>query len=399
MTMREFVDFAGVEQLLTEDEKMVRQTINEFIKDRVKSNIADYYENGVFPLEYVKEMGELGLFGATLKEYGGAGISNVAYGLMMQELERGDSGFRSFASVQSALVIYPVYTFGSKAQKEKYLPDLIKGKKIGCFGLTEADYGSNPAGMRTYAVKKDNGWILNGSKMWITNGSIADVAVVWARVGNEINGFLVEKGTEGFSASDIKHKASLRASITSELVFEDVHVPENNRLPNGVGLKCPLKCLTQARYGIGWGAVGAAMDCYLTALEYAKTRVQFDSPIAAFQLVQQKLVDMLTEITKAQLLALQIGRLKDGGDADHVHISMLKRNNVHMALDIAREARDILGASGISLEYPVIRHMCNLESVKTYEGTHDIHTLILGEHITGISAFQRSEKWEDPNQI
>ncbi|MCP5050772.1 MAG: acyl-CoA dehydrogenase [bacterium] len=387
--LRHFVDFAGIEQLLSDEEKMVCETINNFVVDRVKPHIEDWYEKGVFPMEYVKEMGELGLFGATLSDYGGAGISNVAYGLMMQELERGDSGFRSFASVQSALVIYPIYSFGTDEQKERFLPDLVAGRKIGCFGLTEADFGSNPGGMLTHAVKKGDRWILNGSKMWITNGTIADVAVVWAKVDGEVQGFLVEKGMKGYSASDVKNKASLRASITSELAFQDVEVPEENRLSRETGLKCPLKCLTQARYGIGWGAVGAAMDCYLTAVEYAKTRIQFGSPIAAFQLVQRKLAEMLTEITKAQLLGLQIGRLKDNGAYNHVHISMLKRNNVHMALEIAREARDILGANGISLEYSPIRHMCNLESVKTYEGTHDIHTLVLGEHITGIPAYRR----------
>jgi glutaryl-CoA dehydrogenase len=386
--MNNFVDFVNIEQLLTEEEKMVCQTINEFVMDRVKPIIADYYEKGEFPFQLISEMGNLGLFGATLHEYGGAGISNTAYGLMMQELERGDSGIRSFASVQSALVIYPIYTFGSEEQKQRYLPGLIKGEKIGCFGLTEADFGSNPGGMKTNAVKKDGRWILNGSKMWITNGTIADVAVVWAKTPEGFQGFLVEKGMKGFSAPEIKHKASLRASVTSELVFEDVELPESQRMPNSLGLKCPLKCLTQARYGIGWGAIGAAMDCYLTALEYAKNRIQFDVPIASFQLVQHKLAEMLTEITKAQLLALQIGRLKEKGEATHVHISMLKRNNVNAALHIAREARDILGANGISLEYPVIRHMCNLESVKTYEGTHDIHTLVIGAYITGIEAFR-----------
>jgi glutaryl-CoA dehydrogenase len=387
-----FVDFTNIVQSLTEEERMIYQTINDFVSEQVKPLIADYYEKGEFPLDFVKKMGELGLFGATLNEYGGVGISNVAYGLMMQELERGDSGFRSFASVQSALVIYPIYTFGTAEQKEKFLPDLIKGDKIGCFGLTEADFGSNPGGMATHAVKKGDHWILNGSKMWITNGTIADVAVVWARTDDGVQGFLVEKGWQGYTTADIKHKASLRASITSELAFDDVEVPESHRLSKEIGLKCPLKCLTQARYGIGWGAIGAAMDCYLTALDYTKTRVQFDAPIAAFQIVQQKLANMLTEITKAQLLALQIGRLKDQGKISHVHISMLKRNNVHMALEIAREARDMLGANGISLEYPVIRHMCNLESVKTYEGTHDIHTLVLGEHITGIPAYNRALK-------
>lgn len=384
----EFVDFAGLETQLTDDEKMVCQTVHEFVSEKVKPVIADCYENGEFPMHFVKEMGQLGLFGSTLHEYGGAGISNVAYGLVMQELERGDSGFRSFASVQSALVIYPIYTFGSEEQKKRYLPDLIGGNTIGCFGLTEADFGSNPGGMLTHAEKKGDRWILNGSKMWITNGTVADVAVVWAKTDDGVQGFLVEKGTKGFTASDIKQKASLRASVTSELAFDDVELPDSQRMPNGAGLKLPLKCLTQARYGIGWGALGAAMDCYLTALDYSKSRIQFDVPIASFQLVQQKLAEMLTEITKAQLLALQTGRLKDKGEADHVHISMLKRNNVKIALDIAREARDMLGANGISLEYPVIRHMCNLESVKTYEGTQDIHTLILGHHITGIDAFR-----------
>jgi len=387
--MKGWVDFAHLEELLTEEEKMVAETVYDFVADRVKPVIADYYEQGEFPLHLVKEMAGLGLFGATLKEYGGAGISHTAYGLMMQELERGDSGFRSFASVQSGLVIYPIYTFGSEAQKEKYLPKLIKGELIGCFGLTEADFGSDPAGMRTTAVKQSDHWLIDGSKMWITNGSIADVAVVWARSADGIRGFLLEKGMPGFSAKDIKHKASLRASVTSELIFEEVKVPEENRLPGAEGLKSPLQCLTQARYGIGWGVLGAAMDCYLTALDYAKTRIQFGGPIAAFQLVQQKLADMVSEITKGQLLALHIGRLKDRGKAAYQHISMLKQNNVDMALTIARQARDILGANGISLEYPAIRHLCNLESVRTYEGTHDIHTLIIGQHITGLPAFRQ----------
>lgn len=386
--MSDFVDFVSIEHLLTEEEQMICQTTNEFVRERIKPEIGEYFEKGEFPNAWIKEMGNLGFFGATLEEYGGAGITNTAYGLMMQELERGDSGVRSFASVQSALVIYPVYTFGSEEQKQKYLPDLIRGEKIGCFGLTEADFGSNPGGMLTNAVKKGGGWIINGSKMWITNGSIADVAVVWAQTDEGVQGFLVEKGTPGFSAPEIKHKASLRASITSELVFEDVEVPDSQRMPNSLGLKCPLKCLTQARYGIGWGALGAAMDCYLTALEYAKTRIQFDVPIASFQLIQHKFAEMLTEITKGQLLALQIGRLKDKDQATYTQISMLKRNNVNIALQIARDARDIMGANGISLEYPVIRHMCNLESVKTYEGTHDIHGLILGHHITGIPAYR-----------
>ncbi|NOZ13744.1 MAG: acyl-CoA dehydrogenase [Acidobacteria bacterium] len=386
--MLEFVDFAGVEGLLRPEERMVYDTVHAFVKDRVKPNIAADFEAGVFPLHLVSEMGELGFLGPTLKEYGGAGLSDVAYGLINQELERGDSGLRSFASVQSSLVIYPIYAFGSGEQKARFLPKLIRGEIVGCFGLTEPDFGSNPGGMRTRAVKSGDKWLLNGSKMWITNGSIADVAVVWAATNDGIRGFLVEKGMKGFSAPEIRHKMSLRASVTSELIFEDVEVPDENCLPGALGLKFPLMCLTQARYGIGWGALGAAMDCYETAVSYAKSRIQFNVPIARFQLVQAKLAKMLTEITKAQLLALQVGRLKDEGHAKHYQISMLKMNNVGVALDIAREARDILGANGISLEYPVFRHMCNLESVKTYEGTEDIHRLVLGQYITGIPAFE-----------
>ncbi|NOY23978.1 MAG: acyl-CoA dehydrogenase [Acidobacteria bacterium] len=386
--MIEFVDFARVEYLLQPEEKMVYETVHGFVQDRVKPDVAIHFEAGTFPIHLVREMGELGFLGPTLQEYGGAGLSSVAYGLINQELERGDSGLRSFASVQSSLVIYPIHAFGSDEQKRRFLPKLIQGKSIGCFGLTEPDFGSNPGGMRTRAVKAGKHWILNGTKMWITNGSIADVAVVWAVTEDGVRGFLVEKGMKGFSAPEIKHKMSLRASVTSELIFEDVEVPDENCLPGALGLKYPLMCLTQARYGIGWGALGAAMDCYDTAVEYAKSRIQFDVPIARFQLVQVKLAKMLTEMTKGQLLALQIGRLKDENQAKHYQISMLKMNNVSVALDIAREARDILGANGISLEYPVFRHMCNLESVKTYEGTQDIHALILGNHITGISAFE-----------
>lgn len=385
--MRNFPDFLNIEDLLTEEEKLVYDTVHQFVNKEVKPIIADYFERGDFPVHLIKKLGELGFLGSTLSEYGGAGLSNVAYGLINQELERGDSGLRSFVSVQSSLVIYPIYAFGSEEQKEKYLPGLISGDIVGCFGLTEPDFGSNPGGMKTNAVKKGDKWILNGSKMWITNASIADIAVVWAKTEEGIQGFIVEKGMPGFSAPEIKHKLSLRASVTGELIFEDVEVPEENRLPKAKGLKYPLMCLTQARYGIGWGALGAAIDCYLTAVDYAKTRIQFDVPIARFQLVQKKLADMLTEITKAQLLALQIGRLKDNGNYTHYMISMLKMNNVRIALDIARTARDILGANGISLEYPVIRHMVNLESVKTYEGTEDIHTLILGQYITGYQAF------------
>ena len=385
--MRNYPDFLKIEEMLTDEEKLVYDTVHQFVNKEVKPIIADYFERGEFPIHLVKQLGELGFLGSTLSEYGGAGLSNVAYGLINQELERGDSGLRSFVSVQSSLVIYPIYAFGSEEQKEKYLPGLINGDLIGCFGLTEPDFGSNPGGMKTSAVKKGDKWILNGSKMWITNASIADIAVVWAKTEDGIQGFIVERGMKGFSAPEIKHKLSLRASITGELIFEDVKVPEENRLPKARGLKYPLMCLTQARYGIGWGAIGAAIDCYLTAVDYAKTRIQFDVPIARFQLVQKKLADMLTEITKAQLLALQVGRLKDSGDYNHYMVSMLKMNNVRIALDIARTARDILGANGISLEYPVIRHMANLESVKTYEGTEDIHTLILGQYITGYQAF------------
>jgi glutaryl-CoA dehydrogenase len=314
-------------------------------------------------------------------------MNNVAYGLVMQELERGDSGIRSFASVQSALVMYPIFTYGSDQQREHWLPLLARGEAIGCFGLTEPDFGSNPGGMVTRAEEAADGYVLNGAKMWITNGSIADVAVIWAKLNGTVNGFLVEKGTDGFSAPEMKGKHSLRASVTSELVFDDVHIPKANRLPGGTGLKLPLSCLSQARYGIAWGAIGAAMACYDAALEYAKSRIQFAKPIAAFQLTQEKLVHMVTEITKAQLLCLQLGRLKDAGKARFQQISMAKRNNVYHALAIAREARSILGANGILDEYPVMRHAANLESVISYEGTHEMHTLIVGEDITGISAF------------
>jgi len=385
--MINFNDFALIEPELTEEEILVYHTVNSFVKDNIKPNIAKWYEESVFPVEFAKKMGDLGLLGSSVPEYGGAGMSSVAYGLIAHELERGDSGFRSFASVQSSLVIFPIYAFGSDKQKEKYLPGLIAGEKIGCFGLTEPDFGSNPGGMKTNAVKKGSKWILNGAKMWITNGSIADIAVVWAKTEDGIRGFIVEKEMEGFSAPLMKHKMSLRASVTSELVFDNVEIPNENVLPKAIGLKYPLYCLSEARFGIGWGALGAAMDCYLEAVNYAKNRIQFDKPIASFQLVQQKLADMLTELTKGQLLALKIGRLKESKNWKPYHISMLKRNNVKIALEIARTAREILGANGISLEYPIIRHMCNLESVNTYEGTYDIHTLILGQHITGIQAF------------
>ncbi|HEY1265599.1 MAG TPA: acyl-CoA dehydrogenase family protein, partial [Terriglobales bacterium] len=346
---------------------------------------------GRFPRELVKPMAELGFFGASLQGYGCAGMSNVEYGLVMQEMERGDSGVRSFVSVQSALVMYPIYAFGSEEQKQTWLPALQSGEKLGCFGLTEPDFGSNPGGMRTRARKSGKEYVLNGEKMWITTGTIADVAVVWAKVedeGDKIRGFLVEKDRKGFSADDIHGKWSLRASVTSGLSLQDVRVPESNLLPGTGGLKSPLMCLNQARYGIAWGGVGAAMACYDCALQYSLLRKQFrDQPIASHQLIQEKLAWMITEITKGQLLVLQVGRLKDQGKAEHYHISMAKRNNIWMALECARLSRDILGANGVADDYPIMRHMMNLESVKTYEGTQDIHTLIIGSHITGIDAF------------
>lgn len=382
------VDFVDVDSLLSEEEKLVRQTIREFVNEQVIPIIADCYEDGRFPAHLILPLGELGVYGANLpEEYGCAGMNNVAYGLVMQELERGDSGVRSHASVQGALVMYPIFTYGSEEQKRKWLPLMAKGEKLGCFGLTEAGYGSNPGGMVTTAERVRDGWLLNGSKAWITNGTVADVAVVWAKVDGEIRGFLVEKGTPGYTSSDIHHKLSLRASVTSELFFQDCLIPEENIFPKAQGLKCPLSCLTQARYGIAWGAVGAAMACYHAAVEYSKERVMFDKPIASFQITQQKLAWMLTEITKAQLLVLQLGRLKDRGEHSFAQVSMAKMNNVEKALEIARLARGILGANGITGEYHVMRHACNLESVYTYEGTHEMHTLILGQHITGIPAF------------
>lgn len=382
------VDYYNMDDLLSEDEILVRNTVREFVDENVIPIIEKHYRAGTFPLDLVPKMAELGLFGSTLpSKYGGAEMNNVAYGLVMQELERGDSGVRSFASVQSGLVMYPIFTFGSDEQKDHWLPKLASGKAIGCFGLTEPDYGSNPGGMKTTAKRVKDGFVLNGAKMWITNGTLADVAVVWAKLDGEIKGFLVEKGTKGFEAPEMTGKHSLRASVTSELVFQDCLIPETNILPKSGGLKSPLMCLSQARYGIAWGAIGSAMACYDTALNYAKSRIQFDKPIASFQLTQDKLVHMLTEITKAQLLCLQLGRLKDKGKARFTQISMAKRNNVYHALEIARSAREILGANGILDEYPVMRHSANLESVKTYEGTHEMHTLILGEDITGIGAF------------
>ncbi|RJP61853.1 MAG: acyl-CoA dehydrogenase [Ignavibacteriales bacterium] len=382
-------DYFNIESLLNEEEILVRDTVREFVSEQIIPVIEEYNRNGEFPIHLVGKMAELNLFGGTLPaKYGCAEMNNVAYGLVMQELERGDSGIRSFVSVQSALVMYPIFQFGSDEQKDYWLPFLAKGERIGCFGLTEPDYGSNPGGMITKAEKINGGYILNGAKMWITNGTIADVAVVWAKLDGIVNGFLVEKGSKGFTAPEMKGKHSLRASVTSELIFEDVFVPEKNRLPNTSGLKSALMCLNQARYGIAWGVVGAMMACYDSALNYAKSRIQFSKPIAAYQITQEKLVHILTEITKAQLLNLQLGRLKDAGKLMHTQVSMAKRNNCEKALEAARIAREILGANGILDEYPVMRHSANLESVKTYEGTHEMHTLIIGEDITGYSAFE-----------
>ena len=385
------VDFINFDALLNEDERLVRDNTRKFIEENLVPIIEECNREGRFPRELIKPFGELGFFGASLKGYGCAGMSNVEYGLVMQELERGDSGVRSFVSVQSALVMYPIYAFGSDEQKNKWLPLLAKGEKIGCFGLTEPGFGSNPGGMKTRAIRKGDEYILNGEKMWITSGTIADVAVIWAKSeehDNKIRGFIVESNRPGFSAQDVHGKWSLRASVTSGLSLQDVHIPVSSLLPKSGGLRSPLMCLNQARYGIAWGAVGAAMSCYDTALQYSLLRKQFrDQPIASHQLVQEKLAWMITEISKAQLLALQVGRLKDQDKAEPQHISMAKRNNVWMALECARMARDILGANGITDDYPIMRHMMNLESVKTYEGTHDIHALIIGSSVTGIDAF------------
>jgi glutaryl-CoA dehydrogenase len=383
------VDFLDFDSLLSDDEKLARQTARQFVDDVILPIIEQCNREGKFPMQLVPQMAELGFFGANLEGYGCAGMSNVEYGLVMQEIERGDSAIRSFVSVQSALVMYPIYTFGSDAQKEKWLARMQQGKAIGCFGLTEPQFGSNPGGMLTRAVKQGSGYVLNGEKMWITNGSIADVAVVWAKCEDDkVRGFLIEKATPGFSTKDIHGKYSLRASVTSSLAFSDCKIPAENLLPGVEGLKGPLSCLNQARYGIGWGAIGAAMACYQSALDYAKQRKQFENrPIASHQLVQEKLVWMITEITKAQFLMLQVGRLKDSNRVHPSHISMAKKNNVWMARETARMAREILGANGVVDDYPVMRHMANLESVYTYEGTDDIHKLIIGERITGISAY------------
>ena len=388
------VDFYDTESLFTEDERAVRDTVRRWVDDEVIPVIGDHYLQGKFPLHLVPKMAALGLFGANLPEtYGCAGLNHVAYGLIMQELERGDSGVRSFASVQGALVMYPIYAFGSEPQKQHWLPRLASGEAIGCFGLTEPDFGSNPGGMITTARETADGWVLNGAKMWITNGSTAQVAIIWAKTGapddgKSIRGFIVPTDTKGFSAKDQKGKLSLRASDTSELVLQDVKVPKDALLPQSGGVRSPLMCLTQARYGIAWGAVGSAMACFDEAVSYARNRVMFDRPIGGFQIQQARLADMLTEITKAQLLCVQLGRLKDRGAATPEQVSLAKRNNVDMATEVAREARRLLGANGILAEYQAMRHLANLESVYTYEGTHDIHTLVLGQAITGLDAFR-----------
>ena len=382
------VDYYGIEGLLSEEERMIRDAVRDWVEAEFLPLVGEHHRAGTFPVALIPKLGELGVFGATLKGYGCAGLNNVSYGLIMQELERGDSGLRSAASVQSGLVMYPIYTYGSDAQKDRWLPALQSGASVGCFGLTEPDHGSDPGGMKTRATRKGDRYVLNGTKLWITNGSIADVAVVWAKEDDgEIYGYLVEKGTPGFSTLDIHGKFSMRASITSELSFQDCAIPLDNKFPKVKGLRGPLGCLNQARYGIAWGAVGAAMACYDWSLQYAQERIQFNKPIGSFQLVQQKLVHMITEITKAQLLVLQLGRLKDAGTMRPQQVSMAKMNNVQSALDIARLGRDILGAAGIVDEHPVIRHMLNLETVNTYEGTHDIHCLIIGRDITGLDAF------------
>ncbi len=380
-------DFYDIDSLLTEEELIVRDSIRKWTREEFAPIVEHHYREGTFPLQKALELAPLGAFGANIEGYGCAGLSNIAYGLIMQELEYVDSGLRSFVSVQGALVMYPIHAYGSEEQKNYWLPKLAAGEKIGCFGLTEPDFGSNPGGMLTRAEDKGDHYILNGAKMWITNGTMADVAVVWAKLDGEIRGFLVEKDTPGFSAPLQHRKWSLRCSVTSELILKDVKIPKSNLLPKAKGLPAALGCLTQARYGIAWGAMGAAMSCFETAREYALSRIQFDKPIASFQLVQNKLAIMLTEIVKGQLVVWRAGRLKDEGKLDFAQVSLAKRNNVAAALDIAREARDVLGANGITDEYSVGRHMMNLETVKTYEGTHDIHALILGQRITGIPAY------------
>ena len=388
MSKYEGVDFYNIEQHLTEEEIMVRDLVREWVDEKVLPIIEDYYTKGTFPMELISEIGAMGLFGCNLKGYECAGMSNVAYGLICQELERGDSAIRSCVSVQGSLSMYPIHAFGSEEQKQKYLPGMAKGELIGCFGLTEPDHGSDPSSMETKAVEDGDSYVLNGAKMWITNGTVADLAIVWAKLDGKIRGFFVEKSDSGFTAPEMKGKHSLRASITSELVFQDCRIPKDRILPDVQGLKGPLSCLTQARFGIVWGSLGAAMGCYHSSVDYSKSRIMFDKPIASFQLVQNKLAWMLREITKGQLLAYHLGRAKDEGKAKPEMVSLGKMNNVDIALQIARTSRDIHGANGILNEYPIMRHMANLESVYTYEGTHDIHNLILGRWITGIQAFE-----------
>lgn len=387
----EGLDVLGIDSLLSDEERLAQSSVRKFVESEIAPIIAQCFEEGRFPRDLIPHLAELGVLGANLpEEYGCAGMNNVAYGLVMQELEAGDSGIRSFASVQGALCMYPIFQFGSEEQKQKWLPQMAAGKVIGCFGLTEPNFGSNPAGMLTRARKTPDGWVLNGSKAWITNGSMANIAIVWAKNSDDdqILGFIVERGTRGFTTRETHHKLSLRASDTSELFFEDCLIPLDSILPKSGGLKSPLMCLTQARYGIAWGAVGAAMSCVDTAIKYSKERIQFGRPLAGFQLTQKKLAEMATEISKAQLLCLHLGRMKDAGKLKPVHVSMGKMNNVAMALQCARTSRSILGANGITGEYPIMRHMCNLESVYTYEGTHEVHTLVLGQHLTGESAFE-----------
>jgi glutaryl-CoA dehydrogenase len=381
------LDYYQVDSLLTEEERLIRDTIRSFVSERVIPRIEKHYREGTFPKELVPQLAELGTLGSSLQGYGCAGLGPVAYGLIMQELERGDSGLRSFVSVQGGLVMYPIHAFGSEDQKERWLPAMARGEKIGCFGLTEPDFGSNPSGMLTRAVKKGDRYVLNGTKAWITNGTIADVAVVWAKLDGEIQGFLVEKGTPGFSSKDHEGKFSLRASVTSELAFQDCSIPLESRLPKAEGLKAALSCLNQARYGIAWGVIGSALAVFDEALEYSKTRIVFDKPVAGFQLQQRKLVWMANEITKGQLLCLQLGRMKEAGKATPQQVSLAKMNNCHVARECAKLGREILGANGVTDEYQVGRHLCNIESVYTYEGTHDIHTLIVGQDLTGIAAF------------